>query len=607
MNNSYENEKSKIVNAAMFIDALKNSGYKSTDNAIAEIVDNSIDADADDIFIIGEQSIAGNGERRIVSFAFLDNGKGMDYLTLKDCLTIGYTTNQERKGMGRFGVGLPQASIFVCDRVEVYSWQNGIENCKRVHLDSDEVKERNLNEIAEPITTNFPTKYEKYLEWRGIDKTFNFKQHGTLVVWTKCTTVDYKKWNTCVNHLSADLGRKYRYFLANEDKRIHMLELISDSDEIMLPNDPLYLMTPSQECAPADVQQFIDGNYETRKYNVSTGYTEPLFEIFKSDPDAEDVVKLNIKYEENDEIKIGQVKIKYSVIKEKYYSKTSLKTETKPGSLSFGKSARLNENVGISIVRNGREIDFGSFGFFDFYNVPEYRWWGIEISFGSDLDSAFGISNNKQSVNIKAMSKQEMSEVASDELKTVWHQLAEEILDTIKAMDKRNSAIRGMEMVVDNSQPGEASEISNKSDEAEGLLQEEPDMPDEQKQEEAEEQLIAEGNDEPTENQKQQLIDSKIRVVVVHNKTKRDSFVDYSFAAGTLSIIINANHDFYDILVKKLMENEDSKVPFELFVMAVMKSIKDLNLEYSDAMDKLMDRINRRISNYIMEYIKTNG
>ena len=78
MNNSYENEKSKIVNAAMFIDALKNSGYKSTDNAIAEIVDNSIDADADDIFIIGEQSIAGNGERRIVSFAFLDNGKGMD-------------------------------------------------------------------------------------------------------------------------------------------------------------------------------------------------------------------------------------------------------------------------------------------------------------------------------------------------------------------------------------------------------------------------------------------------------------------------------------------------------------------------------------------------
>ncbi|MCI7220907.1 MAG: ATP-binding protein, partial [Bacilli bacterium] len=136
---SEETEKSKIVNASMYIDALKSSGYKSTYNAIAEIVDNSIDAEASDIFIIGKQAVAGNGEKKIVSFAFLDNGRGMDYATLKGCLTIGFTTNQERKGMGRFGVGLPQASVFVCNRVEVYSWQNGIENCKKVYLDVDEV------------------------------------------------------------------------------------------------------------------------------------------------------------------------------------------------------------------------------------------------------------------------------------------------------------------------------------------------------------------------------------------------------------------------------------------------------------------------------------
>lgn len=607
MENNSENIKSKIVNAAMFIDALKNSGYKSTDNAIAEIVDNSIDADANDIFIIGEQKVGGNGERRIVSFAFLDNGKGMDYATLKGCLTIGYTTNQERKGMGRFGVGLPQASIYVCNRVEVYSWQNGINNCKRVHLDSDEIKQSNLNEIAEPISIGFPEKYQKYLRWNSTDKTFDFTTNGTLVVWTKCTTVDYKKWNTCVNHMNADLGRKYRYFLADKNKRIHMLELISGSDEIMLPNDPLYLMTPSQECVPNDIQAFIDGNYESRKYDIPSGYTDSLFEIFNPNGDSEDTVSLNIKYEENDQIKIGQVKIKYSVIKEKYYSKTYLKTETKPGSLNFGKSYRLNENMGISIVRNGREIDFGSFGFFDLYNVPDYRWWGIEISFESDLDGAFGISNNKQSVNLKPMSKQEMSEVAEDELKTVWHQLAEEIIDSINAMKHRNSEIRGKEMINDDPKPSEASEISNKSDEEEGLIEEEVYIPEDQKQEQAEEQLILEGHIEPTENQKQQLIDAKVRVVVVYNKTRRDSFIDYSFAAGTLSIILNSKHDFYEILVKKIIEDENNKVPFELFVMAVMKSIKDLNLEYSDAMDRLMERINRRISNYIMEYKKNNG
>lgn len=52
--------KSKIVNASMFLDALKNSGYKGTDNAVAELVDNSFDADAQNVFIIGEQNVAGN-------------------------------------------------------------------------------------------------------------------------------------------------------------------------------------------------------------------------------------------------------------------------------------------------------------------------------------------------------------------------------------------------------------------------------------------------------------------------------------------------------------------------------------------------------------------
>ena len=262
----------------MYIDALKSSGYKSTYNAIAEIVDNSIDAEASDIFIIGKQAVAGNKEKKIVSFAFLDNGHGMDYATLKGCLTIGFTTNQKRKGMGRFGVGLPQASVFVCNRVEVYSWQNGIENCKKVYLDVDEVKSKNLNEISDPVDSSIPSEYEKFINWKGNDRKFDFSRSGTLVIWTKCTTIDHKKWKTCVSYMSEDLGRKYRYFLANGTKHIRMIELTSLTEEVMYPNDPLYLMKPSQECVPDDVNTFIDGNYSSKKYDSSTGYTECLFE-----------------------------------------------------------------------------------------------------------------------------------------------------------------------------------------------------------------------------------------------------------------------------------------------------------------------------------------
>lgn len=608
MNNNNELSKSKIVNAALYLDALKNSGYKGTDNAVAEIVDNSFDAQAQNVFIIGEQNVAGNSEKRIVSFAFLDDGTGMDFDTLKSCLTIGYTTNYQRKGIGRFGVGLPQASIFVCNRVEVYSWQNGIESCKKVYLDYDEIKEKNLNEIAEPVDASIPENYSKFLKWDSGVKKFDFSKHGTLVVWTKCTRVDYKKWKTCVDHMSEDLGRKYRKFLGSGERTITMIELISLDQKNLLPNDPLYLMPQALECVPSNLEVFKNKGYESRPYGVDEAYDTCLFEIYKSNPDATtDGVDLELIYEENGEKKKGTVHITYSIIKKEYYSPAYLKTDKKPGSLPYGANGSLlSKNTGISIVRNDREIQFGSFGFFDTYNTPEFRWWGIEIAFGAELDTAFGVSNNKQSVDLKPLSKDEMKEYKSDEIKTIWHQLALEIIPTIKEMTARNSKLRSESEIVDDPTPNTSSTISTIADEGEVLI------PDDSKSEEmiveeAKEQLEAEGNDAPSDEQIKKLIDSKVRVVTVFNKGKFDSFVDISYAAGTLSIILNAKHEFYNKLVKKILEDETDKVPFELFLMAVMKSIKNLDLEYGDAMDKLMYDINERISKYMMEYNKNNG
>ena len=599
-------ERSKIVNASMFLDALKNSGYKGTDSAVAELVDNSFDADAQNVFIIGEQNVAGNSEKRIVSFAFLDDGTGMGYETLKRCLTIGYTTNQERKGIGRFGVGLPQASIFVCDRVEVYSWQDGIKSCKRVYLDVEEIKKNNLNEISEPVLASIPQKYQKFITWKSAERQFDFSSHGTLVVWTKCTHVDYKKWKTCVDHMSKDLGRKYRKFLASGNKNIHMIELISSEESVILANDPLYLTKNALECVPSNLDVFIKNNYESKPYGVDSAYDTCLFEVYNPNNNSSEFVELEIEYEENGERKKGKVQIAYSVVKKEYYSPAYLKTDKKPGSLPYGCSnSILAKNTGISIVRNNREIQFDSFGFFDIYNKPELRWWGVEIAFNSDLDAAFGVANNKQSVDLKPLSVEDMRDVGVDEVKTVWHQLYDEIKSTIENMVKRNSALRSETEMKDDPTPNISSTISSIVDEDEILLSD-TSISYEDKEEQAKEQLEAEGNDEPSTEQIQKLIDSKVRVVIVHNKGRFDSFVDKSLNAGTLSIILNANHDFYNRLVKKIMDDETDKVSFELFLIAVVKSIKQLDNEYSDAMDKLMYSINRRISDYIVEY-KKNG
>ncbi len=106
-------------------------------------------------------------------FGFLDNGEGMNVDILGRCLGIGATTRQARKGMGRFGVGLPQASLHACPKVEVYFWQNGIGNCHKVFLDINKVKDGTQTEIEDPELINVPEKYAPYISYRTLTDSYD--------------------------------------------------------------------------------------------------------------------------------------------------------------------------------------------------------------------------------------------------------------------------------------------------------------------------------------------------------------------------------------------------------------------------------------------------
>lgn len=602
-------EGSRIVHAAAFVDALKSSGYKSTYNAISEIVDNSIDAKAKNVFIIGEQKLVnseGGAEKRIASFAFLDDGIGMDKEKLSSCLSIGYSDKASRSGMGRFGVGLPQASVFVCNRVDVYSWQNGIENCMCTHLDIDEIKDNDLNELDSPVKANIPDDYQCYITWKQDGKQYDFSEHGTLVVWTKCTRVDHKKWNTCVGHMAEDIGRKYRYFLHDGSVSIALCERVSKSFELVLPNDPLYLMTPSQECLKESI---IESNYISRPYDESSGYTECMFEPYKN-ASGESEIEYEIKYEKNGKVVTGKIKIKYSVVKEKYYSKPALKSPNKPGTFDYGKTARIKNNVGISIIRQGREIDFSSFGIFGIYNQPEHRWWGCEISFDSELDEVFGISNNKQYVDLKPMSKDEMKDYEGEEVQPLWMQLYKEIDPTLDKMLRRNSEIRDLKFAPDETEDVDvSSDVGKMVDEAEKDSGEEPfvfdeTLTDDEKKKEAEEELKNEGLEEPSVEQIQQFLSSNVRFRS-ESRGRTENFMTYSYAANVLIITLNKDHSFYDSFVKKVFDDDNERIAFQLLLTSLVKSTQELSKSFPDAMDLLFRKINNKIYDYMIEYNKS--
>ena len=142
-------------------DALRNTGYKNIECAMSEIIDNSVQAEAKDIIVIVSEAYnEKTGRNNISEIAFLDNGSGMTYTEIEGCLGIGYSTRMDRKGMGRFGVGLPQASLYACPSVDVYSWQDGYENCKKVFLDINKIKKEEQTEIEDPIASEIPKKYK---------------------------------------------------------------------------------------------------------------------------------------------------------------------------------------------------------------------------------------------------------------------------------------------------------------------------------------------------------------------------------------------------------------------------------------------------------------
>lgn len=149
-----------IVDIQNMGDALRNTGYKNIESAVAEIIDNSVEANAKNIFLILREGIATSGRKVVTEIGFLDNGDGMSLNVLGSCLGIGASTRKARKGMGRFGVGLPQASLYACPEIEVYSWQTGVENAHKVYLDINKIKDGEQKEIEDPALTQMPKKGE---------------------------------------------------------------------------------------------------------------------------------------------------------------------------------------------------------------------------------------------------------------------------------------------------------------------------------------------------------------------------------------------------------------------------------------------------------------
>ena len=217
-----------LVALRTFIQATRDSGYKSTSAAVAELIDNAFEADATVVSV----EIEDDPDQASKRLTITDNGCGMPAQTLRLALQFGGSTRfNSRRGSGRYGMGLPNGSLSQAKRVDVYSWQNPL-SIWTMSLDVDEVAEGKMEGLGEPV------------RFRPAGDAMPSSPSGTMVVLTKCDRLDYRRLSLLVRRLRQDFGRMFR-------NHLYAGRQLLVNGEPVEPFDPLYLRGANEAEAEA--------------------------------------------------------------------------------------------------------------------------------------------------------------------------------------------------------------------------------------------------------------------------------------------------------------------------------------------------------------------
>src|SRR5260221_1095734 len=94
-----------LIVADAFINGIRDIGYKSTATALDELIDNSIQAEARNIFVVPGFR---DSQSKPNSLAVVDDGHGMDPDMIRVAMLWGGSHRiNNREGFGRYGYGLP--------------------------------------------------------------------------------------------------------------------------------------------------------------------------------------------------------------------------------------------------------------------------------------------------------------------------------------------------------------------------------------------------------------------------------------------------------------------------------------------------------------------
>lgn len=596
----------RIVSVGQALQAMRNAPY-TTESALAELMDNSIQAKASYIAaIISEGMIelpSGQLRRRLETIGIFDNGKGMDAELIQNCLSVGFSRNREDPmGLGKFGYGMLIGSLSQCFRVEVYSWQEN-KPIYHTYIDIPEL----LETKAEDIPAIREVKSLPLTKKLASDKYFN-SPSGTLVLLTKLEEerIGVVTGSGLYNKMKEKLGRIYRHYLDDDDdygvKRKIQIVTMDHKGSIalrhdLIPNDPMFLLTPN-----------ILPNDFGRQFSEES--TNMLFE---------DPIEMVVKYEVHDahdhptgEIKESIVTIKSSFIRPEVRDFLN-ENATNAGATNIGRI--YDTNTGISFMRAAREIKLDrQAGFVNTYE-PTERWWGIEIRFDPCLDKVFGVSADKQHIQnifpITPRTPRSYHESAEDSLSVSFNielnSLLKTLISQLRLLVKKSAGTRG------KTGKGDKKTIEIKADE---IIKKDKTTPTKsektQKEKSSSERLeelrtLYEGlhpDASPDEIEKMAKESMERVIEFAKDDWAGSTFLDHKPMGMGSTAIINTRSKFYKHFYEVLEDIEDAtgENALKLLLMAYVRTEDELSQKH-DPEGELFDEFRDRWGHWVNELL----
>ena len=346
-----------------FVRGIRDLGYRSNGDAIAEFIDNALQAFADRVDICFGYD-GSSSTKKPVQLAIIDNGHGMEPAMIRMAVMWGGTHREgDRSGLGRYGYGLPCASVSLGRRFTVYS-QLPREGLFAVTLDLDELAAGTYTDrqgeiiVPAPQPATLPDFVARQVATAHPDAWSS----GTVILVDK---LDRLEWST-TQGLRENLCRQFgvTYHKLRGEAGLYV------DGTFVEPIDPLFLT--------------------------------PDFHLYDVDEDrahALDPIRIEVRDPESGTYR-GAMTLRYAWLPPSFGS-----VDKSRDAVGLNANARfpiLKDCHGIIFSRNGRLIDVQTRTPWTTF-INNDRYIKVEVEFSATLDEAFGVTTSKQQVTVSPL------------------------------------------------------------------------------------------------------------------------------------------------------------------------------------------------------------